>query len=81
MIQLTRLNGDRFILNADLIRYVESRPDTYITLISDERIIVRETSDEVVRKSIDYARKIRFVPGLGRGPGGLAPDFPGQGSE
>ena len=32
MIKLTRLNGEVFVLNAELIRSVESRPDTYITL-------------------------------------------------
>lgn len=64
MIQLTRINGEQFVLNAALIRYVESRPDTFITLVSDERVIVRETVQEVVKRSIDYARQIRFVPGL-----------------
>jgi flagellar protein FlbD len=64
MIKLTRLNGEEFVLNATLIRYVESRPDTYITLVSEERIVVREPVDEVVRRSIEYSRLVRFVPGL-----------------
>lgn len=59
MIQLTRLNGDEFVLNAELIRFVERRPDTYITLTTDERVVVRETMEEVVDRSIDYARRIR----------------------
>lgn len=66
MIKLTRINGEQFVLNAELIRFVESRPDTYITLTSDERLIVRESLDEVVRRAIEYARAIRFVPGLAR---------------
>lgn len=66
MIKLTRINGEEFVVNAELIRFVESRPDTYITLTSDERLIVRESPDEVIRRSIDYARAIRFVPGLAR---------------
>jgi flagellar protein FlbD len=65
MIKLTRLSGEEFVLNADLIRYVERRPDTYITLTSDERVIVQETMDEVIARSIEYARKIRLAPGLG----------------
>ena len=40
MIQLTRLDGEAFILNADLIKYVEQRPDTFITLTSNDRIVV-----------------------------------------
>ncbi len=39
MIKLTRLDGEAFILNAELIKYVEKRPDTFITLTSGERLI------------------------------------------
>lgn len=62
MIKLTRLSGEEFILNADLIRFVESRPDTYVTLTTDDRFVVREAMDEVVRRAIDYARQIRVIP-------------------
>jgi flagellar protein FlbD len=62
MIKLTRLSGEEFILNADLIRFVESRPDTYVTLTTDDRFVVREGMDEVVRRAIDYARQIRLIP-------------------
>ena len=63
MIKLTRLSGEEFILNADLIRFIEARPDTYITLTTNERFVVREQADEVVRRSIEYARSVRMVPG------------------
>lgn len=63
MIKLTRLNGEEFVVNADLIRFIESRPDTYVTLTTDDRFIVRETLDEVVRRSVDHARTVRLVPG------------------
>lgn len=62
MIKLTRLNGEPFVMNAALIRYVESRPDTYITLTTDDRIIVRESVDEVIARSIEYSRRIRMLP-------------------
>ena len=62
MIKLTRINGEEFVLNADLIRYIENRPDTYITLTTDDRLIVREAPEEVVRRTIDYARRIRMLP-------------------
>jgi flagellar protein FlbD len=61
MIKLTRLSGEAFILNADLIRYIETRPDTYITLTTDDRFIVREGADEVVQRAIEYARQIRLT--------------------
>jgi flagellar protein FlbD len=64
MIKLTRINGEIFVLNATLIRFVESRPDTYITLTTDDRVIVRETVDEVIKRSLEYSRSVRFIPGL-----------------
>ncbi len=63
MIKLTRLNGDEFVLNADLIRFIESRPDTYITLTTNDRLVVRESVDEVVRLSLEYSRNIRTLAG------------------
>ena len=62
MIKLTRLDGEAFILNADLIKYVEQRPDTFITLNSNDRIVVAETPDEVLERCIDYQRQKRLLP-------------------
>ncbi len=62
MIKLTRLNGDQFIVNAELIRFVESRPDTYITLTTADRLVVRESVDEVIQRAIDYSRLVRLLP-------------------
>lgn len=62
MIRLTRLDGEAFILNADLIKYVEHRPDTFITLMSNDRIVVAETPDEVLERAIDYQRNKRLLP-------------------
>jgi len=66
MIKLTRINGEEFVLNAELIQYVESRPDTFITLTTAERFIVREPMDEVVKRTLDHARAVRFVPSFAR---------------
>lgn len=62
MIKLTRLNGDVFVLNAELIRYVESLPDTYVTLINGDRLVVQETLDEVVARAVDYQRSKWLLP-------------------
>lgn len=62
MIRLTRLDGEAFVLNAELIRYVEARPDTFVTLTSGERLLVRETMEEVVRRTIDYQRSKHLFP-------------------
>lgn len=62
MIKLTRLNGEEFVVNAELIRFVESRPDTYVTLTTDDRLIVRESVEEVVARAVEWARSIRMLP-------------------
>ncbi len=62
MIKLTRLDGEQFVLNADLIRYVERRPDTFITLTSGERIVVAESMDEVVERAVRYQQQKQFLP-------------------
>lgn len=65
MIKLTKLDGQQFVVNAELIRFVESRPDTYVTLTSNDRFMVRETVEEVVKRSIAYSRAVRTIPGIG----------------
>ena len=62
MIRLTRLDGEAFILNAELIKYVEQRPDTFITLTSNDRLVVVESPDEVLERTIDYHRNKRLLP-------------------
>lgn len=59
MITVTRLNNTKLIINAELIRFIESTPDTLITLTTDDRIMVRESVEEVVRKCVDYGRMLR----------------------
>ncbi len=61
MIKLHRLNGHEVIINAELIESIEAMPDTKITLISNNQYIVKETSDEVVEKVIEYKRKISHI--------------------
>jgi flagellar protein FlbD len=62
LIHLTRLNGEAFILNAELIRYVEKLPDTYITLTTGDRIVVQEDMDEIVARTIEYQRSKWLIP-------------------
>jgi flagellar protein FlbD len=64
MIKLTRLDGECFVLNAELIRYVEQRPDTFVTLTTGERFVVAETIDQVVDRAVSYQQQKHFVPPL-----------------
>lgn len=66
MIKLTRLDGEAFVLNADLIRYVEKRPDTFITLTSGERLCVGESMDDVIDKAVAYQQQKHFSPLLAK---------------
>ncbi|MCA9275492.1 MAG: flagellar FlbD family protein [Phycisphaerales bacterium] len=59
MISVTRLNGRAFVLNSELIRTVEENPDTIITLISGEHLVVREPAKEIVKRVIEYNRHLR----------------------
>jgi len=59
MITVTRLDKRVVVLNAELIKMIEATPDTIITLINGDTMLVRESVDEVVHRAIDYARQIR----------------------
>lgn len=61
MIKLSRLNGDVFILNANLIETIEGNPDTVISLTTGHKHVVRETVDEVIEKFIRYNAEIQTV--------------------
>lgn len=59
MIPLTRLNGSRIYINCDLIKHAEASPDTMLTLIHGEKIVVLESCEEVVERIAGY--RIRLL--------------------
>ncbi|NLW22287.1 MAG: flagellar FlbD family protein [Tissierellia bacterium] len=58
MIKVKRLNGKEFIINSDLILYVEETPDTVITLTTGLKVVVSESADEVIDKVVDFRRRL-----------------------
>jgi uncharacterized protein YlzI (FlbEa/FlbD family) len=58
MIELTRLNGSLMVLNSDLIKTAESSPDTMLTLINGEKLIVRESPEQVVERVLSYRARL-----------------------
>ena len=54
MIRVTRLNGERFALNPDLIERVEAHPDTVAFLVDGTKYVVKETVDEVLLEIREY---------------------------
>jgi flagellar protein FlbD len=59
MIWLTRLNNRPLVVNSELIKFIENAPDTVITLVSGEKIVVLETAEEVMSRVVDYRRRLR----------------------
>lgn len=58
LIEVTRLNGKKFFINAELIETVESTPDTVIKLTNDKTYLVEEPPIVIISKIIEYKRKI-----------------------
>ena len=54
MIRVTRLNGEQFALNPDLIERVEAHPDTVAFLVDGTKYVVKETVDEVLQEIREY---------------------------
>jgi flagellar protein FlbD len=62
MIALTRLNGHPLMINCDLIESLEETPDTVVTLVSGNKLVVRDKMRDVQQKIIEFKRKI-YGPG------------------
>jgi len=58
MIRLTRLNNRPLVVNSELIKFIENAPDTVITLVTGEKIVVRETVEAVLSMIVEYRRRI-----------------------
>lgn len=66
MIELTRLNGHTMVLNSDLIKTAEASPDTMLTLINGEKLIVREDCETVTERVLAY--RARLLADVARRP-------------
>ena len=78
MIPLTRLNSQQVTINSDLIKFIESNPDTVITLINGEKMLVHESPDgstrviKFRRDVINGLLSINTDPGVVLAAGGSA---------
>jgi flagellar protein FlbD len=64
MIQLTRLNNHPLMVNSDLIKFVEESPDTVLSLVTGEKIVVLETPAQLIEKIVEFRRRILSGPAL-----------------
>jgi len=62
MISLIRLNGQPLMVNCDLIESIEATPDTVVTLTSGNKLIVRDSMEQLQAKIVEFKRKI-YGPG------------------
>lgn len=60
MIEVTRINHLPLVVNSDLIEHIESTPDTVISLTNGQKLVVRESIPEIVRRVIEFRRRIQF---------------------
>lgn len=58
MIELTKLNGNKVLVNPDLMELVEETPDTVIAFTTGRKIIVKESRQEVKNLVILYRKEI-----------------------
>jgi flagellar protein FlbD len=58
MIRLSRLNGKEFYLNCELIKYLESTPDTLVTLTTGEKLMVKESIEEIIAATLLFKRSM-----------------------
>jgi flagellar protein FlbD len=58
MIQLTRLNKHPIGVNSDLIKFIENAPDTMITLLTGEKILVRESFEEILERIVAFRQRV-----------------------
>lgn len=58
MIEVTKLNDIKILVNPDLIEYVEETPDTLVALTTGRKIIVKESRQEVKNLVKSYRKEI-----------------------
>jgi flagellar protein FlbD len=58
MIELTRLNGQKLFVNCDLLKSAEASPDTVLTLITGDKIVVREACEDVVALGVAFRARV-----------------------
>ena len=77
MIELTRLNGQKLFVNCDLLKFAEASPDTVLTLLTGDKIVVRESCQEVMSLALSFRARIlsNAWPDVGAALGALLPRF------
>lgn len=62
MIHLTRLNQKEIVINSDLIEHIEANPDTVISLTNGQKFVVKESTEDIVQRIIEFRRQLTVAP-------------------
>jgi flagellar protein FlbD len=79
MIPVTRLDGSVMVVNDEQIAWIETRPDTVISMMNGEKLLVRETADTLVERARDFKRSLRGRVGFQPRPVGSGAPAPALG--
>lgn len=58
MIELTRLNGEKFFVNPHQIEFIEKTPDTIISLTSGRKVVVKDEIRNLMDRIVEYRRRL-----------------------
>lgn len=58
MIVLTKMNGERFLINHLQVECIETIPESKIVMMNHDYYIVRETTDQIISKIAQYNAKV-----------------------
>jgi flagellar protein FlbD len=61
MIQLTKRNGEKFIVNHMQIECIETIPESKIIMMNHDYYLVMESVDEIIEKIAQYKAKIHDI--------------------
>jgi len=67
LIRVHRLNNQEFLINCELIEFVEETPNTVVSMVSGRKLVVSETSEQINQLIIEYKRKIFTSSSLSNG--------------
>ena len=62
MVKITKFNGKEIMINSDLIEFIETTPDTIITLTTGKKVIVKDKVEDIIEEIVKFKKKIYGLP-------------------
>lgn len=58
MIEVLRLDGKKYWVNPHMIESMEENPDLTLTMLSGKKLVVKNSSEDIIEKIIAYRKKL-----------------------